>query len=86
MIDLFKKFQPGLESPASRLLTVIPSDTAELSIASRAINVSQAGFVRVTTVAGDIGQVYIVPGIPFAIRVTRVWSTGTTATGIVALC
>lgn len=86
MTDPFQKFQPGLESPASRLIPVTPSDTADLPMASRALNVAQAGFVRVTTIAGDTGQVHIAPGIPFAIRVSRIWATGTTATGIVALC
>ncbi len=86
MTDLFQRFQPGLESPASRLLAVTPSDTADLAVASRALNVAQAGLVRVTTVAGDTGTVFIAAGVPFAIRVSRVWATGTTASGIAALC
>ena len=53
MADQFKNFQPGLESPASHLAAVTPSDTQDLPIASRALNVAGAGSIRVTTVKGD---------------------------------
>lgn len=86
MSDLFEGFQPGLESPATRLAQIAPSDTQDLAFISRAIAVATTGSVRVTTLAGDTGAVHIVAGVPFAIRVSRIWATGTTATGIVALC
>lgn len=85
MPDLFKDFQPGLESPATNVFEVIPSDTTDLPVSSRALNVAQEGIVKVTTVAGDVASVAIAAGVPFPIRVTRVWATGTTAAGIVAL-
>lgn len=85
MDDIFKNHGSGLESPATRAYAVEPSDTADLVLVSRALNVAQAGLVKVTTTSGTTAQVYIAAGIPFPIRTVRVWATGTTATGIVAL-
>jgi hypothetical protein len=85
MNDAFKDFQGGLQSPATHLHAVTPSDTEDLSAASRAINVSAAGEVRITTVGGTTETVYIAAGIAFPVRARRVWLTGTTATGIVSL-
>lgn len=85
MADTFREYTPGLESPPSHLAAVTPSDTNDLATASRALNVEQNGFVRVTTVGGDTGTLFIAAGCTFPVRVRRVWSTGTTATGIVAL-
>lgn len=85
MTDAFGTFMSGLESPASRLQAITPSDTADLSLASRALNVATSGMVRVTTVGGDTGTVHVVAGIAFPVRVRRVWATGTTATGIVVM-
>lgn len=85
MTDVFDKFAAGLESPATHLQSVTPSDTDDLTRASRGLNVETAGTIQVTTVAGAIGSVYVVAGVAFPIRVSRVWATGTTATGITAL-
>ena len=85
MTDAFAKHQIGLESPAIRLLPVTPSDTDDLSAASRAINVAASGTVRVTTIAGSTGTIYVAAGNAFPIRVKRIWSTGTTAGNIVVL-
>jgi len=85
MPDLFESFSPSLDSPASHALEVTPSDSADLAFASRALNVAGDGVVRVTTVGGETASLAIVAGVPFPIRCTRVWATGTTATGIVAL-
>ena len=38
-----------------------------------------------TTVSGDTGRVFVVPGAPFPVRARRIWAAGTTATDIVAL-
>ena len=85
MIDTFETFGPGLESPATRLIAAIPDDAQNLSHASRAVNVATSGAVRVTTLGGDIETVFIAAGLAFPLRVTRVWATGTTATGIVVM-
>lgn len=85
MIDLFQNHTAGLESPATHLQTVAPSDTADLAVTTRAIAVGADGFVQVTTKSGTIGRIFIMAGAPFPIRATRVWASGTTATDIVAL-
>lgn len=84
MIDLFHNHSSGLESPATHLHTVIPHDTQDLPFVGRAIAVGGEGFVQVTMRSGSVGRVFVVPGAPFPIRVSRVWATGTTATDIVA--
>lgn len=85
MTDIFKDHQAGLESPATRLAEVAPSDTNLLTFATRAIVVETSGHVSVTMVSGDVGRIFVAAGIPFPVRVTRIMATGTTATGIVAL-
>lgn len=85
MKDIFSGFSSGLESPATHILPVTPSDTADLPHASRALNVATAGALRVTTIGGTTGTVYVAAGVPFPVRVTRVWQTGTTAAGIAVL-
>lgn len=85
MTDHFANHVPGLESPAIRVAEITPSDTANLAFVTRAICVATEGFVRVTTVAGDTGRVFVAAGAPFPIRASRIWATSTTATGIVGL-
>lgn len=85
MNDPFQHQASGLESPAVRLAGVTPNDTADLAFITRGIAVGTEGFVRLVTLGGDTGRVYVVPGAPFPIRVRRILATGTTATDIVAL-
>ena len=85
MTDLFHYPAASLESPASHLQTVTPSDEADLDFTSRAIAAGADGFVQVTTKSGTIGRVFVIAGAPFPIRATRIWASGTTATDIVAL-
>jgi hypothetical protein len=85
MIDTFEGFAPGLESPATRLKSVVPNDSVDLDHASRALNAAGAGLVRVTTLGGDTETLFLAAGIAFPLRVSRIWQTGTTATGIVVL-
>jgi hypothetical protein len=85
MTDSFKDFASGLESPATHLAGATPSDTVDLPMASRAINTATAGAVRVTTVGGSTETVFVAAGLAFPVRATRIWQTGTTATGIVVM-
>lgn len=85
MSDRFANYALGLESPAVNLIEITPNDTQDLSEFSRALNVAVSGMVRVTTVRGDTATINIAAGIPFPVRVRRVWQTGTTASGICAL-
>lgn len=85
MIDLFESNASGLESPVTHLKEVTPNDGVDLDLASRAIAVANEGFVKVTTISGSTGRIFVVPGAPFPIRARRIWATGTTATEIVIL-
>lgn len=85
MSDKFSSANPGLESPASYIAAVTPDDANDLPVASRAVNVAQSGTVQVTTVDGATGTVYVAAGVAFPVRASRIWSTGTTATGIVVM-
>jgi hypothetical protein len=85
MTDIFSDYSSGLESPATHLAAIVPSDTDDLAVASRGINVSTSGAVRMSTVGGTTETVFIAAGAAFPIRATRIWATGTSATGIVAL-
>lgn len=85
MIDLFQNHATGLESPASHLHAVVPNDGEDLPFVTRALSAGNEGFVKVTTQSGSVGRVFLVPGAPFPVRVSRVWANGTTAIDIVAL-
>jgi hypothetical protein len=85
MSDAFENYTPGLESPATRLAAVTPDDATDLAWSTRAIAVATNGTVQITTVDGHTGAVFVAAGVPFPIRVRRIWATGTTATGITAL-
>lgn len=85
MSDPFGTHTAGLESPPSLLVPVTPDDVNDLSMPSRALNVVQSGMVQVTTTGGTTATLYIVAGIGFPVRATRIWATGTTAAGITAM-
>lgn len=65
MKDIFDDFSGGLESPATHVEAATPDDTTDLANASRAINAAAAGAVRVTTVGGSTGTVYVAAEVPF---------------------
>jgi hypothetical protein len=86
MSDLFSSQQTrSQKDPAISVFEVIPDDAADLPYTTLSLNVRTPGIVRVTTENGSISDVSIHPGQPFALRVTRVWQTGTTATGILGM-
>jgi len=84
-MDQFENHTPGLESPASRLVAIVPSDTTPLSFVTRALAVETSGYVQVVTAGGDTGRIFIVAGVPFPLRAAQVLESGTTAAGIVGL-
>lgn len=77
----------GLDAPAMHAAAVTPSDSTDLASATRGLYVGTGGDVKVNTSGGETGIVFTaVPGgTVLPIRVTRVLSTGTTASNIVAL-
>ncbi len=84
-MDKFKDFAQGLESPATRLAEIAPSDTAPLAFVTRAVTVESSGHLQVVTADGDSGRIFVAAGVPFPLRLSQIMATGTTATGIVGL-
>lgn len=81
------QFSPeNASSPARNAVTVTPSDTVDLINVSKALYVGVTGDVTVNTLGGGTATFKAVPaGMILPVRCTRVLSTGTTATSIVAL-
>lgn len=85
MADSFSDRGVGTSDPASNGAAVTPHDDNELSQVTRALYVGTTGDVAVTMKGG--GNVTY-PNVPVGwmpIRVTKVLSTGTTASDIVAV-
>lgn len=80
--DRFSSFPTTPQQPATSLLEIVPSDDSDLAEVVLGLNVETPGLVRVTTMGGSTGTVFVAAGIVFPLRVRRVWVSGTTATGI----
>lgn len=72
-------------SPANTAALVTPSDSVDLVPAARALYVGTTGNIKVTTAGGSTLLFTAVPVGFFPVKVSRVWSTTTTASNIVAL-
>ena len=82
----FKGYASGLSSPATRAVSVTPSDDDDMDFPARALYIGGAGSVSVITVGGDTTTFSDLPaGYILPVRIARVRATGTTATGIVSL-
>ena len=84
--DNFSRQQTLTSDPATNAVLITPSDSVDLTSVSRAVYVGGAGDMKVTM--QDSGTV-LFSGIPagttLPIRVSRIWSTTTTASTIIAL-
>ena len=86
MSDKFSNYHSGLESPAERAFAITGNDSTDLTIFPRAIYVGGAGNVKVITLGGDtVTFSGALAGTIIPVRVTRVFSTGTTATNLLGL-
>ena len=86
MSDKFSNYHSGLESPAERAFAITGNDSTDLTVFPRAIYVGGAGNVKVTTIGGDtVTFSGALAGTIIPVRVTRVFSTGTTATNLLGL-
>lgn len=76
----------GLDGPFHKAVAVTPDDANDLALVCRGIQVTVAGNLH-CTFADDTAPVTIAvqPGFTYRFMLSRVWATGTTATGIVAL-
>ena len=85
--DKFEVYTSNLDSPASNAVAATPSDSVDFPFASRGLYIGGSGDVRVDMQHGAAPVTFLgvmaVSILP--IRVSRVYATGTTATGIVAL-
>lgn len=85
MIKPYTGTTSSLRDPIGHAFEITPDDATDLSSPTRAINVAVTGSVRATMVSGNTATLHIAAGSAFPARVTRIWASGTTATGIVAL-
>lgn len=73
-------------SSATHAAVVTPSDSTTLGSNCRGFTLGTAGDVKVTTLDGDaVVFTALAAGFIHPIACKRIWSTGTTATGIVAV-
>ena len=82
MPDAFAARHRSPSDPAFRVFEITPDDGTDLAEVTTALNVATPGTVRVTTADGSVADVSVHPGQAFPVRASRVWLTGTTATGI----
>lgn len=84
-MDDWATVSTGIDGPARNAAAVTPNDSTDLANTSRALSIGAAGTIAVDMVGiGDNVSLTVEAGI-LPLCVTRVRSTGTTATGIVAL-
>ncbi len=85
-MDQFSAHTSSLESPASSAVEITPSDENDLAQVSRAVYVGGTGHLAVTMKDGSNTTFKnLIGGTVLAIRVSKVKSTGTTATDIVVM-
>ena len=72
--------------PATHANAITPSDTLDVTYATRALYIGVGGNVKVTMISGDVVTLTgVVAGTMLPIRVTRVWATGTSASSMTGL-
>jgi hypothetical protein len=70
--------------PAEDCFPITTSDSVDLEVNTRALVIAVGGAVKFTTESGQTRTCTFPAGV-IPIRVSRVWATGTTATGISGL-
>jgi len=86
MADPFANVGSSIDSPAVDGAAVTPSDTVDLATPTRALYVGGTGDVKVDMVGGStLTFAAVQAGTLLAIRVRRVYATGTTAGSIVGV-
>ncbi len=86
MTDTYEDYAAGLEAPASNAFDIVPDDKATLPSPTRAIYVGNGGHLCLTLLSGTTVTFQNMPaGSLLPVRATRVFSTRTTATGLLGL-
>ena len=70
--------------PCQNGADITPHDTNDLASTSSMLVATVAGACKINLEGGTTVTVQLAAGIPLAVRATRVFATGTAATGIVA--
>lgn len=87
-VDQYQNQLQDLKAPLINGAAVTPSDSVDLPNISRVISVNVSGNVTYTYASLALGTagvtVYMVAGAFYPVRATRIWATGTAATGLVA--
>jgi hypothetical protein len=85
--DPFENTADSPIAPAEVCFAVVPSDSADLTVVTKAIYVGTGGDVRLRSVRGgaDVTFRKVADGSILDVRVLAVRATGTTATDIVGL-
>ena len=87
--DPYVEYDMQLSSPGVDFVPVTPSDSTDLAEVTRYIHVTgTGGIIYVTTLKNSQAAkvpVYVAQGGILPCRVSRIWATGTTATGISAV-
>ena len=86
MTDLFASLGSGLDSPANTAFVPAQSDTVDLEFACRGLYIGGDGDVKLNTTGGStVTFTGLTAGMVLPVRCARIWSTGTTATGLIGL-
>lgn len=87
--DTFAGIPPGLmDQPATQAFDAFAakSDSVDLTIATRGIYTGSGGTMKVTMLGGTAVTFVSVPaGSLLPLRISRLWSTGLTATDVLGL-
>jgi hypothetical protein len=84
--DNFSRQQTLTGDPATNAVLITPSDSTDLVAVSRAVYIGTTGNMKVTMQdSGTVLFTGIPAGTTLPIRVSRIWSTTTTASTIIAL-
>jgi hypothetical protein len=85
-VDDYVQLSTGLDSPYRHAAAVTPSDSADLTNVTRAIYVGGAGNIVLVTQGGEtVTLTGLLVGVVYRVCASRIKSTSTTATNIVAL-
>lgn len=87
MLDYHENAADSAMAPATRCFAITPSDSTELTIATKALYIGQAGdvVVRALRSTADVTFKNLSAGSILDVRATFVKATGTTAGSIVGL-
>lgn len=86
MSDEFASQKTALNSPANHAFAITPADGSDLDHVTRGIYVGGAGNLKVDMAGGEtVTFTGLAVGVVHALRVKRVYLTGTTATAILGL-